>query len=38
MGDQEVTLTRFLSGLKSEIDYVIELQHYEKLEDIIHIL
>lgn len=35
--DHEATMTRFLSNLNMEITYVIELQHYVKLEDTVHI-
>ena len=34
--DREATMTRFLRGLNREIANVVELQHYEEVEDIVH--
>lgn len=36
--DCEVTMARFLSGLKIEIVSMIELQRYVELEDMLHII
>ena len=35
--DREATMARFLAGLYREIQNVVELQHYVKLEDMVHI-
>ena len=34
--DREATMPRFLAGLNREIQNVVELQHYVKLEDMVH--
>ena len=34
--DREATIERFLEGLNLEIQNVVELQHYVKLEDMVH--
>ncbi|RDX96732.1 hypothetical protein CR513_20569, partial [Mucuna pruriens] len=34
--DREATMTRFIGGLKKEITYVVELQHYMEIEDLLH--
>lgn len=34
--DQEATMARFLHGLNQDIAYVIELQHYIELQDMVH--
>ncbi|RDY00592.1 hypothetical protein CR513_16210, partial [Mucuna pruriens] len=34
--DQEVTMVRFIGGLKREIGDVVELQHYMEIEDLLH--
>ena len=34
--DREATMARFLSNLNHEIAGEIELQHYVKLEDVVH--
>ncbi|RDY04103.1 hypothetical protein CR513_12224, partial [Mucuna pruriens] len=34
--DREVTMTRFIGGLKKEITDVVELQHYMEIEDLLH--
>ena len=34
--DQEATMARFLAGLNREIQNVVELQHYVKMEDMLH--
>ena len=34
--DREATVARFLVGLNLEIQNVVELQHYVKLEDMVH--
>ena len=36
MEDREATITRFLSGLNSEIASVVELQHYKEVKDMVH--
>jgi hypothetical protein len=35
--DREATMNRFLNGLNQDIANVVELQHYVKLEDMVHI-
>ena len=35
--DRETTMVRFLNGLNRDIANMVELQHYVKLEDIVHI-
>jgi hypothetical protein len=34
--DREVTMARFLSGLNRDIAHVVELHHYEEIEDMVH--
>jgi len=34
--DNEVNMTRFLSGLNSDIRDIVELQEYIKMEDLLH--
>ncbi|RDX83843.1 hypothetical protein CR513_35195, partial [Mucuna pruriens] len=34
--DREVTMTRFIGGLKKEIVDVVKLQHYREIEDLLH--
>ena len=34
--DREATMVRFLNGLNRDIANVVELQHYVKLEDMVH--
>jgi hypothetical protein len=34
--DREATMARFLNGLNRDIANVVELQHYEELEDMVH--
>ncbi|RDY07039.1 hypothetical protein CR513_08900, partial [Mucuna pruriens] len=34
--DREVTMARFIGGLKKEIADVVELQHYMEIEDLLH--
>ncbi|RDY04579.1 hypothetical protein CR513_11689, partial [Mucuna pruriens] len=34
--DREVTMARFIGGLKKEITDVVELQHYMEIEDLPH--
>ncbi|RDX71698.1 hypothetical protein CR513_48912, partial [Mucuna pruriens] len=34
--DREVTMARFIGGLKKEIVDVVELQHYMEIEDLLH--
>ena len=34
--DREATMARFLNGLNRNIANVVELQHYVKLEDMVH--
>ena len=34
--DREATMVRFLNGLNRDIANMVELQHYVKLEDIVH--
>ncbi|RDY00740.1 hypothetical protein CR513_16042, partial [Mucuna pruriens] len=34
--DREATMARFIGGLKKEIADVVELQHYMKIEDLLH--
>ena len=34
--DREVIMARFLNGFNREIANVVELQHYVKLEDMVH--
>ena len=34
--DRETTMVRFLNGLNRDIANMVELQHYVKLEDIVH--
>ena len=34
--DREATMARFLAGLNRQIQNVVELQHYVKLEDMVH--
>jgi len=34
--DREATMNRFLNGLNQDIANVVELQHYVKLEDMVH--
>ena len=34
--DREATMTRFLNGLIWDIVHMVELQHYVKLEDMVH--
>ena len=34
--DREATMARFLNGLNQDIANVVELQHYVKLEDMVH--
>ncbi|RDY04134.1 hypothetical protein CR513_12197, partial [Mucuna pruriens] len=34
--DCEVTMTRFIGGLKKEIANMVELQHYMEIEDLLH--
>jgi hypothetical protein len=34
--DREVTMARFLSGLNRDIAHVVELHHYEEVEDMVH--
>jgi hypothetical protein len=36
--DREATMARFLSGLNRDITNVIELQHYVKIEDMVHMV
>ena len=33
---REATIARFLNGLNRDIANVVELQHYEELEDMVH--
>lgn len=35
--DREATIAQFLNGLNREIVDMVELQHYVKLEDVLHI-
>ena len=35
--DREATMASFLNGLNRDIANMVELQHYVKLEDIVHI-
>ena len=35
--DKEATMARFLVGLNSDIQDVVELQHYVELEDLVHL-
>ena len=35
--DREAIMARFLAGLNREIQNVVELQHYVKLEDMMHL-
>ncbi|RDY00577.1 hypothetical protein CR513_16213, partial [Mucuna pruriens] len=34
--NHEVTMSRFIGGLKKEIAYVVELHHYIEIEDLLH--
>jgi len=34
--DNEVTMTQFLSGLKSDIRDILKLQEYVEMEDLLH--
>ena len=34
--DREATIARFLNGLNQDIANVVELQHYIKLKDMVH--
>jgi len=34
--DREATMARFLSGLNRDIAHVVELHHYEEVEDMVH--
>ena len=34
--DRETTMVRFIGGVKKEITYVVELQHYVEMEDLLH--
>jgi hypothetical protein len=34
--DRQATMARFLNGLNRDIVNVVELQHYMKLEDMVH--
>ena len=34
--DREATMARFLNGLNRDITNIVELQHYVKLEDMVH--
>ncbi|RDX69708.1 hypothetical protein CR513_51142, partial [Mucuna pruriens] len=34
--DREATMARFIRGLKKEITYVVELQHYMEIKDLLH--
>ncbi|RDX64640.1 hypothetical protein CR513_56785, partial [Mucuna pruriens] len=34
--DREATMARFIGGLKKEIAYVVELQYYMEIEDLLH--
>ena len=34
--DREANMVRFLNGLNRDIANVVELQHYVKLEDMVH--
>jgi hypothetical protein len=34
--DREATIVRFLNGLSRDIAYMVELQHYVELEDMVH--
>ena len=35
--DEEVTMTRFLNGLNTDITNVVELQSYVELEELVHL-
>jgi len=35
--DEEVTMTRFLNGLNTDIANVVELQSYVELEELVHL-